>query len=74
MQELELNKQVDMELFPALKAPFWKRQFRASATGAQKVFDWLFGVILPVVCCLLDPLVFKGAFLPHGASLGEYNW
>ena len=39
---------------------FWKRQFQVEATEKQKVFDGIFGVVLPVICFLFDPIVFKG--------------
>lgn len=42
------------------KIAFWKRQFQTEATNKQKIFDIVFGVILPVVCCYFDPIVFKG--------------
>ena len=37
---------------------FWRRQFQKESTAAQKKFDWLFGVILPVACFTFDPIVF----------------
>jgi ABC-type multidrug transport system fused ATPase/permease subunit len=73
MQTLELNKESDLELFPALKAGFWKRQFQDQSTKKQNIFDWIFGVVLPTACCLFDPLVFKGAMSRNGAILGEYK-
>jgi len=39
---------------------YWKRQFQPQGNTKQKYYDWAFGVILPVVCFALDPLVFKG--------------
>jgi hypothetical protein len=38
---------------------FWRRQFRGDATPGQKKFDWTFGVILPMICIYLDPIVFQ---------------
>jgi hypothetical protein len=38
---------------------FWKRQFQAEATKKQKVFDGLFGIVLPVICFFFDPIVFR---------------
>ena len=43
---------------PAPKVGFWKRQFQAEETGRQKVFDWIFGVVTPVICFFFDPIVF----------------
>jgi hypothetical protein len=37
---------------------FWKRQFERKVTRKQNVFDWLFGVILPVFCVMADPIIF----------------
>ena len=42
-----------------LKKGFWRRQFQSEATVSQKIFDWLFGAILPVICFVFDPFVFK---------------
>jgi hypothetical protein len=38
---------------------FMRRQFDASPTPEQTKFDIFFGVFFPVVCFILDPLVFK---------------
>ncbi|MGI8469982.1 MAG: hypothetical protein ACR2N3_16200 [Pyrinomonadaceae bacterium] len=61
---------IGLDLFTKV---FWKRQFQIEATNKQKVFDWTFGVILPVACIFFDFAVFKGAFSHHGALLGEYK-
>jgi hypothetical protein len=39
---------------------FWRRQFQLESTPNQKIFDWTFGVVLPVVCFAFDPIIFKG--------------
>jgi hypothetical protein len=52
---------------------FWRRQFQLESTPKQKIFDWAFGVVLPVICCLFDPIVFKGAFSHNGALLGSFK-
>jgi len=52
---------------------FWKRQFAAEATPAQRKFDWAFGVILPVICVAFDPIVFKGNIDGNGAAFGAYK-
>ncbi len=39
---------------------FWRRQFQKESTALQKNSDWFFGVILPVICFVFDPIVFKG--------------
>ena len=43
-----------------VKIGYWKRQFQTQATSKQKVWDWIFGVIMPVICFVFDPIVFKG--------------
>lgn len=72
MQQLELNKELGLELFPAIKVSFWKRQFQEQSTKAQRKFDWIFGVILPVICFVFDPIVFKGKAWGV-AVLGNYK-
>ena len=39
---------------------FWQRQFQSETTLKQQIFDWLFGIILPVICFAFDPIVFNG--------------
>jgi hypothetical protein len=39
---------------------FWRRQFQLESTPKQKIFDWAFGVVLPVICFAFDPIIFKG--------------
>ena len=38
---------------------FWPRQFGAVETSAQDKFDVVFGLILPGLCFMADPLIFK---------------
>lgn len=66
MQQLGLNEE---KATVKPRKGFWRRQFQKEATRAQKYFDWIFGVILPVVCFVFDPLVFKGG----GALFGTYK-
>jgi hypothetical protein len=39
---------------------FWKRQFGGHATRRQKIWDWAFGVVMPLICFYCDPFVFRG--------------
>ena len=39
---------------------FWRRQFEGAPTPAQRKFDVAFGVAMPLVCFVCDPIVFKG--------------
>ena len=36
----------------------WKRQFASETTRKQRTFDWIFGVILPLVCVVTDQQMF----------------
>ena len=68
MQQLNL----DENNIIAPKENFWRRQFQSEATESSRKFDWLFGVILPVICFVFDPIVFKNNGI--GATLlGNYK-
>jgi hypothetical protein len=41
---------------------FWRRQFGDVQTRAQLRFDVIFGLVLPVLCFVFDPVVFRGRF------------
>jgi hypothetical protein len=43
------------------RTSFWARQVTGEPTRPQRIFDVLFGVVLPVVCLAADPIVFKTA-------------
>lgn len=51
---------------------FWRRQFGPAVTTRQRVFDWIFGIALPIVCFVFDPIVFKGN-VPGDAVLRSYR-
>jgi hypothetical protein len=38
---------------------FWKRQFAPEITGGQVAFDVVAGILLPLLCLALDPIVFR---------------
>ena len=48
------------------KKGFWARQFQREPTKAQRKFDWMFGVIMPVVCIFFDPAFFSAR---HGSPM-----
>ncbi len=54
------------------KLGFWKRQFQTQTTYKQNVWDWIFGVIMPLICFVFDPIVFKGSF-DGSAMFGNYR-
>lgn len=73
MQELGLEKELDTELTPESNAGFWRRQFQQRSTTAQRKFDWLFGVFLPIVCFVFDPIVFTNeTYLGGYKSFGYF--
>jgi hypothetical protein len=45
---------------------FWRRQFNDSPTRAQFRFDIAFGLIIPVLCFVFDPVVFRGWLIGEG--------
>ncbi len=51
---------------------FWRRQFQEKPTTGQTKFDWLFGVIMPAICFLFDPIIFKGG-LHDEPMFGKYK-
>lgn len=66
IESLHLDFQTlsDIEAGSLMDEPqgFWKRQFRQEPTEKQRVFDWAYGVVIPTVCVVLDPIVFKTDF------------
>ena len=57
---------------PPPRQGFWRRQFAAEPTPTQDSFDRWFGVALPVLCFVLDPLIFKNWIL-HRGLLEDYR-
>jgi hypothetical protein len=51
---------------------FWSRQFRSPATRKQRVFDFCFGIVAPVLCVIFDPVVFTPGAMGLTGSL--YGW
>lgn len=49
------------------RSGFWERQFELVPTRAQDTFDAIFGVIVPVLCFMADPVVFQ-------SRIGEPPW
>lgn len=52
---------------------FWARQFGPNRTGAQDVFDMTFGLVVPILCFVVDPVVFKSFPLLGRAFLEDYQ-
>lgn len=53
---------------------FWKNQFGPNRTGTQDKFDMVFGLVLPIVCLVADPLVFKSFPIFGPAILEDYQF
>jgi hypothetical protein len=49
------------------RGDFLRRQFRDEATLAQVIFDITIGIVLPILCLVFDPLVFRNGL--YGAPL-----
>ncbi len=46
--------------------PFWRRQFAEQATRSQRRFDVAFGLFMPVLCFVFDPIVFRDWHIEDG--------
>lgn len=55
------------------KPGFWKRQFGENVTAAQRKFDWIIGVAMPLVCFVFDPFVFRSSSDFGGGMLSRYT-
>ena len=55
------------------KTGFWRRQFGENVTGAQRKFDWIMGVAMPLVCFGFDPFVFRTSTDFGGGMLSRYT-
>lgn len=50
---------------------FWRRQFGRQPTAKQTIFDASFGIALPLLCFIFDPIVFRGNFFGGVPLLGR---
>jgi len=56
------------------KWSFWRRQFASSMTIPQLTYDVIFGIVLPILCFIFDPIVFSGrGFVTHIVPLAQYK-
>ncbi len=51
---------------------FFRRQLETEITAKQRLFDWIFGVIMPAVCFAFDP-IFSRDGIARQALLGAYR-
>jgi len=54
------------------RLPFWKRQIAPEITIGQMVFDVVAGILVPLGCLLLDPIVFRPRGLLQRHALFAY--
>jgi hypothetical protein len=54
-------------------AGFWRKQFSSEVTSAQSNFDIWLGVIAPIVCFIIDPIVFTDDFSLVPRELTRYK-
>jgi hypothetical protein len=57
----------------ATRQGFWARQFGTHRTKGQDTFDVIFGLVLPIACFLVDPIVFKSASVFGPPLLEDYQ-
>jgi len=50
----------DSVLRPLTRQGFWQCQFGSQVTTPQIIFDIAFGIVGPILCFALDPVVFRG--------------
>lgn len=53
---------------------FLQRQFQPQPTLRQTIFDVLFGIALPILCFIFDPIVFRGNFMAGMALFGKLQF
>ena len=58
---------------PAGREGFLRRQFQPEATLWQLIFDVTVGMILPLLCLVFDPLVFRGGIIGR-PLLGDFQF
>jgi hypothetical protein len=52
---------------------FWRRQYDGAPTRAQRRFDVTFGIVMPVVCLVCDPFVFRGGVIHDRGLYQQYQ-
>ncbi|HEX6183734.1 MAG TPA: hypothetical protein VFZ44_07480 [Pyrinomonadaceae bacterium] len=53
---------------------FWRRQFGAQVTPKQRRFDITFGFVMPVLCFVFDPIVFREWLSDAPGLLGRWRF
>ncbi len=70
---VDLSEEDELTKQSAEKPGFWNSRFQKAANTKPNKWDWIFGVIMPVVCFVADPIVFKIGFGPDDAFLSDYR-
>lgn len=72
----ETQNEWSKSLYPRtfFKLPFWKRQFSREATSAQRSFDVTLGIVLPLICFVADPIVFRMSLSRGSGILHEWTY
>ena len=55
----ELDSRPASAVAPRPSQGFWRRQFGEQVTPKQRYFDITFGFVMPVLCFVFDPIVFR---------------
>jgi len=56
------------------KQGFWRRQFAGNITIPQLAYDMVFGIVMPILCFIFDPIVFSGRGVMAGfVPLSQYR-
>lgn len=58
---------------PRVRQGFWRRQFDDAPTPVQRRFDVTFGIVMPVLCLVCDPVVFQGRLVGDGGIYSRYR-
>jgi len=59
---------MDIEIYKK-KPTFWSRQFGPDFTPYQIIFDFLAGIVVPILCLAFDPYIFTGNDWGLGTSI-----
>ncbi|HEX8458216.1 MAG TPA: hypothetical protein VF656_13020 [Pyrinomonadaceae bacterium] len=59
---------------PARRQKFLRRQWEGEPTLSQLIFDVTVGMVLPVLCLVFDPLVFRGGFFTSRPMFDGYQF
>jgi len=67
------HKQMKVSLNKEVKNQFWKKQFSQEITSKQNSFDVIFGIMLPILCLIFDPDIFRDGLLVGVGYLSSFQ-